>query len=134
MSKSLNNHIELAASPEETKKRVMQMVTDPQRIRRDDPGNPDICNVFTMHKIFSSHNEVSEINSACRKAEIGCVGCKQLFSKNLNTHLEPFREKRASISKDPDHVWDVLRDGRARARSIAQDTMMEVRAAIGLPG
>ncbi|RLD03795.1 MAG: tryptophan--tRNA ligase, partial [Chloroflexota bacterium] len=72
MSKSLDNHIELAATPEETEKRVMSMVTDPQRQRRSDPGNPDICNVFTLHKIFSSEDEVESINRDCRSAEIGC--------------------------------------------------------------
>jgi tryptophanyl-tRNA synthetase len=133
MSKSLNNHIELAATPEETTKRVMQMVTDPQRLRRNDPGDPDVCNVFTMHKIFSSSEEVTEINTECRKAEIGCVDCKKLFAKNLNADLEPFREKRSELSQDPDYVWDVLHDGQTRARAIAQETMQEVRAAIGLP-
>ena len=95
MSKSLNNHIELAATPEETTKRVMQMVTDPQRIRRSDPGNPDVCNVFSMHKVFSSPEEVAMVNVECRRAGIGCVECKQLFARNLNAHLEPFRARRA---------------------------------------
>lgn len=132
MSKSLDNHIELAATPEQTKSRVMQMVTDPQRLRRDDPGDPDVCNVFTMHKIFSSAEEVAEIDVECRRAGIGCVQCKQLFAKNLNAHLAPFREQRAELGKDPDIVWDVLRDGQQRARAIAQETMAEVRQAIGL--
>ena len=133
MSKSLNNHIELAASPEETEKRVKQMVTDPQRIRRDDPGNPDICNVFTMHKIFSSETEVQEINIACRKAGIGCVDCKMKFAKNLNASLVTFREKRAMFDSEPDKVWDVLNDGAVRARKIAKETIAEVKEAIGLP-
>lgn len=133
MSKSLDNHIELAATPEETDKRVRQMVTDPQRIRRDDPGNPDVCNVFTMHKIFSSPDEVEMVNSECRKAGIGCVDCKKLFAKNLNTDLEPFRAKRAAWDADPDKVWDVLHDGAERARVIAKETISEVKAAVGLP-
>jgi len=133
MSKSLNNHIELAATPEETLQRVMQMVTDPARVRRSDPGNPDVCNVFTMHKVFSKPEEVAMVNVECRRAGIGCVDCKRLFAKNLNEHLAPFRERRAQLASNPDHIWDVLRDGANRARVIAQKTIEEVREAIGLP-
>jgi len=133
MSKSLDNHIELAATPEETQKRVMQMVTDPARIKRTDPGDPDVCNVYSMHKIFSSKEEVDMVNVECRRAGIGCVDCKKLFAKNLNAHLEPFREKRAEIAQNPDSVWDVLHDGAKRARVIAKGVMGEVREAIGLP-
>jgi tryptophanyl-tRNA synthetase len=132
MSKSLNNHIELAASPEETQKRVMQMVTDPQRLRRNDPGNPDICNVFTMHKIFSTDEEVEMINTECRTAGIGCVGCKKIFAKNLNEDLEPFRAERAEWDATPESVWEVLSDGANRARKIAKNTIAEVKVAIGL--
>jgi len=133
MSKSLNNHIELAATPEETEARVMQMVTDPQRKRRSDPGNPDVCNVFTMHKIFSSPEEVDRINIECRTAEIGCVECKRLFARNLNKHLESFRAKRAEIGKEPDYIADVLNDGQKRASVIAKQTIREVKESIGLP-
>lgn len=133
MSKSLNNHIELAATPEETEARVMQMVTDPQRKRRSDPGNPDVCNVFTMHKIFSSPEEVGRINIECRTAEIGCVECKRLFARNLNKHLEPFRAKRAEFEKEPNYIADVLNDGQKRASVIAKQTIREVKEAIGLP-
>jgi len=131
MSKSLNNHIELAASPEETEKRVMEMVTDPQRIRRNDPGDPDVCNVFTLHKIISPPEEVSQINQDCRKAEIGCVDCKRKLAANLNKHLEPFRSKRAEFENDPDNVKNILLQGAKRARVIASETMGEVREAIG---
>jgi tryptophanyl-tRNA synthetase len=134
MSKSLNNHIELASSPEETQKRVMSMVTDPQRMRRDDPGNPDICNVFTLHGIFSSREEVEEINQECRKAGIGCVDCKRKLAANLNRHLVPFREKREELAKDPNIVDEVLDDGAKRAKEIASQTMGEVREAIGFFG
>jgi tryptophanyl-tRNA synthetase len=106
MSKSLNNHIEIAATPEETKKRVMQMVTDPHRILRSDPGNPDICNVFSMHKgIFVLMR--SPWSTAVPANGIGCVDCKALYAKNLNAHLAPFRARRAEIAKDPDYVEDV---------------------------
>jgi len=134
MSKSLNNHIELAATPEETEKRVMQMVTDPQRIRLSDPGDPDVCNVFTLHKIFSPPDRVSQINQDCRKAEIGCVECKRILATNLNKHLEPFRAKRAELEKDPDFIKDILLNGATRARVIASETMGQVREAIGFYG
>jgi tryptophanyl-tRNA synthetase len=134
MSKSLNNHIELAATPEETQQRVMQMVTDPQRIRRTDPGDPDVCNVFTLHKVFSPPEELEQINKDCRKAEIGCVDCKKKLATNLNKHLEPFRAKRAELEKDPEHVKNVLLDGADRAREIAFETMAQVREAIGFLG
>ncbi len=133
MSKSLNNHIELAATPDETRQRVMQMVTDPQRIRRSDPGNPDVCNVFSMHKVFSSQAEIDMVNIECRRAGIGCVDCKKLFANNLNTNLEPFRARRNKIDETPDLVWDILNDGGKRASAIAEQTMIEVRQAIGLP-
>jgi len=133
MSKSLNNHIEMAAEPEETLKRVMTMVTDPQRKRRNDPGDPDVCNVFTLHKIFSTEDDVTRINQECRSAEIGCVDCKKLFAANLNTHLEPFRARRKELAKRPDDVWDILHDGADRARVIAAATIADVRAAIGMP-
>jgi tryptophanyl-tRNA synthetase len=109
------------------------MVTDPARIRRSDPGNPDICNVFSFHKVFSSPEEVAMVNTECRRAGIGCVECKRLMAKNLNAHLAPFRARRAELEKDPDGVWDVLRDGARRAGAIAEKTMEEVRAAVGLP-
>ena len=133
MGKSLNNHIELALTPEETQKVVMTMVTDPQRARRTDPGNPDVCNVFSLHKVFSSPEEVNSINTECRRAGIGCVDCKKLFAKNLNNNLVPFRERRAAFAQEPGKIWDILHDGAKRARLIAEETMVEVRAAIGLP-
>lgn len=133
MSKSLNNHIELAATPEETTARVMQMVTDPARLRRSDPGNPDVCNVFSLHKMFSSPDEIAMVDVECRRAGIGCVQCKQLLARNLNKHLEPFRQRRSELDQNPEQVWDVLRDGKERARAIARQTMSEVRAAVGLP-
>jgi tryptophanyl-tRNA synthetase len=133
MSKSLNNHIELAAPPEETTARVREMVTDPARIRRTDPGNPDVCNVYTMHKIFSPEADVEMVNVECRRAGIGCVDCKKLLAKNLNSHLEPFRARRAEFASKPGYVQDVLNDGARRACVIAEKTMEEVREAIQLP-
>lgn len=133
MSKSLNNDIELAATPEETTARVMQMVTDPARLHRSDPGNPDVCNVFSLHKFFSNPEEIQMINSECRKAGIGCVDCKKILAKSINTHLAPFRQNRAEINQNPQAVWQILYQGAEKARVIAAQTMREVRTAVGLP-
>jgi tryptophanyl-tRNA synthetase len=133
MGKSLNNHIELAGTPEETRLRVMQMVTDPARIKRTDPGNPDVCNVFTMHKVFTPPADVDMINLECRRAGIGCVDCKKMFAGNLNKALEPFRARRAELAAQPDLVPAVLAEGAKRARAIAEKTMEEVRSAVQLP-
>ncbi len=133
MGKSLNNHIELASSPEETQQRVMMMVTDPNRMKRTDPGNPDICNVFSMHKIFTPEADVAMIDVECRRAGIGCVDCKKRYAENLNKALQPFRDKRTQLAADPNYVMDVLHDGAKRARAIAQKTMEEVREAVQLP-
>jgi len=133
MSKSLNNHIELASTPEETTARVREMVTDPARVKRTDPGNPDVCNVYTMHKIFSPQADVEMVNVECRRAGIGCVDCKKLLAKNLNLHLDPFRTRRAEFASRPGYVQDVLNDGAKRAHAIAEKTIEEVRQAIQLP-
>jgi len=133
MSKSLDNHIEIASTAQETQARVMQMLTDPQRLRRSDPGDPDVCNVFSLHKIFSSPEEVEMIDVECRRAGIGCVDCKKMFARNLNAHFEPFRERRAELEAQPNYVDDVLDDGAERAQEIARVTIAEVKEAVGLP-
>jgi len=132
MGKSLNNHIEMAATAEETLKRVMTMVTDPARVKRTDPGNPDVCNVFSFHKIFSDQQTVDMVNVECRRAGIGCVDCKKLMAKALNEHLAPFRERRTELEKNPDFIRDVYRDGARRAGEIARNTISEVYDAIGM--
>jgi tryptophanyl-tRNA synthetase len=132
MSKSLNNHIELAASPEEVKERVMLMVTDPARRYRSDPGHPEVCNVFSLHK-FVSPQRVAEIETDCRAAKIGCVACKQLFAANLVEYFAPFRERRAALAANPQQVWDVLAEGALRATVVADEVIEEVRVAVGLP-
>ncbi|NIN66557.1 MAG: tryptophan--tRNA ligase [Anaerolineae bacterium] len=132
MSKSLDNHIELASSPEEIERRVMTMVTDPQRRYRTDPGRPEVCNVFSFHGFFSPQ-QIEEIEGQCRNAEIGCVECKRVLARNLAASLAPFREQRAKLAADPKLVWDILEDGASRARAVADETMAEVRARVGLP-
>ncbi len=134
MSKSLDNHIELAASPEEIKKRVMTMVTDPARQYRTDPGHPEICNVFHLHQHFSSDPEaIAQVELDCRNATVGCVEHKQWFAEDLADYFAPFRARRAELAADPDYVWEVLADGAARARVLAAQTLAEVKERVGLP-
>ncbi len=131
MSKSLNNHIELAATAEETRKRVMSMVTDPARQYRTDPGHPEVCNVFSLHKIYSP-GQLAQIERDCRGAAMGCVDCKKIFAANLNAGLAPLRERRARIAERPELVQEILADGAARARLIARETLGEVKEVMGL--
>jgi tryptophanyl-tRNA synthetase len=132
MSKSLNNHIELAFSPEVIEQRVMTMVTDPQRRYRSDPGHPEVCNVFAFHGFFSAE-QVEDMESQCRSAEIGCVDCKRALARNLAAGLAPFRQRRADFARDENLVWDILSDGANRATPIAQETLGEVKIKVGLP-
>jgi tryptophanyl-tRNA synthetase len=132
MSKSLDNHIELAATPEETQQRVMRMVTDPQRTHRNIPGRPEVCNVYSLHRVFSP-GQVDQIYTDCTTAGIGCVDCKQILARNLNTHLEPFRARRAGLAAQPGLVDDVLQDGAQKATAIAVQVLAEVKDAVGLP-
>lgn len=130
MSKSYNNAIFLSASPEEIRNKVGQMITDPQRARRTDPGNPDICNVFSFHRLYSDQQTVQSIYQECRKAQIGCVECKQMMAENLIMVLEPVREKRAYYEAHPDTVRAVIEDGDQKARVVARETMEQVREAV----
>ncbi len=131
MSKSLGNHIELAATPEETTKRVMSMVTDPQRQYRKDPGRPSVCNVFALHAIFSSEEWRKEVDERCRTADIGCVDDKKSLAENINTYLEPLREWRRELAAKPQVVDEALAAGDARARAVAREVIGEVRERIG---
>jgi tryptophanyl-tRNA synthetase len=133
MSKSLDNHIELASGPEALMARVRMMVTDPQRQRRSDPGRPEVCNVFSLHNIFTPQDTVQQIDADCRTAAIGCVDCKKMLAQNLADYLAPFRERRVEYATKPDHVWDVLQEGAERARVTARQVLGEVKTAIGLP-
>ncbi len=126
MSKSLDNDIPISFTAEETTKRVMTAVTDPARQYRKDPGHPDVCNVFRLHRYFSP-GETDTISEKCRSAQIGCVDCKCLLAERINAMLAPFRERRAAIAADPDYVKQVLADGAERARVIARETLREVR-------
>jgi tryptophanyl-tRNA synthetase len=133
MSKSLHNDIELAFTEEETRAKVMTMVTDPQRTHRNIPGRPEVCNVFSLHRSFTAPDEVEQIAAKCRSAELGCVDDKKCLAAHINQHFAEFRAKRAELAKDPDYIWDVLRDGAKRAGAIADQTLREVKDAVGLP-
>jgi tryptophanyl-tRNA synthetase len=123
--------IEIAHTAEETRVRIMSAVTDPARRYRHDPGHPEICNIYNLHRYFTA-SQVEEIGRQCRAAEIGCVDCKKLLADNMTGALRPLREKRAELAAKPEYVSEVLADGAARARVIARETMNEVRQKMGL--
>jgi tryptophanyl-tRNA synthetase len=129
MSKSLGNTIFLADSPEAIAAKMKTAYTDPKKIRRDDPGNPDGCVVFAYHRAFNVE-QASEIEDACRSGRLGCVADKANLSAILADRLAPIRERRAELEAHPERVHDALRHGEARARAVAQATMREVREAM----
>lgn len=131
MSKSYGNEIPFAGSAEEISGKVRLMVTDPQRIKRTDNGNPDVCNVYTFQKMFNLA-ECPEIAESCRAAGIGCVDCKKRLSAKMVERLAPMHEKRMELSAKPELVREILNEGAKRARKVAQATMAEVRAAMHL--
>lgn len=130
MSKSYNNAIFLSDSEQEITKKVKSMLTDPARGRRTDPGDPYACNLFPMHKIYSSSLMQEEIISACRKAEIGCGDCKLKLVGTLLESMGPKMEKRKNITEKPKEVHEILRAGTLKARKVAKSTLMEAKAAM----
>ena len=126
MSKSYDNHIEIAASSQEIRERVMTAFTDPSRKYRSDQGRPEACNIFRLHHFFTP-TRVEEIASECRSARIGCVDCKKILAESIIANLEPFRERRAGLASKPGYVSQVLADGADRAEAIAKETMGEVK-------
>ena len=132
MSKSYNNAIYFSDSPDEIAAGVSKMLTDPQRARKSDPGDPDVCNVYEFHKFYSDSKTVDRINQECRTAKIGCVECKKIMAQNLIKALEPMREKREYYEARPQLVDDIIKDGCDKARRVARRTMAEVRAAVNL--
>lgn len=131
MSKSYNNTILLSETAEEVRRKVNTMVTDPQRIKKDDPGHPEICTVFAYKKIFSPE-EVKLVKSDCKGGKIGCVQCKKALVEKLNGYLEPMRERRAKLLENPEIVEEILGKGAEKARKIAEETMEQVRKAMKL--
>jgi tryptophanyl-tRNA synthetase len=132
MSKSAGNTIPIFAEPEEIRRTVMGMVTDPLRIKRTDPGRPEICNVCQLHRFFG--DDYLEIQDGERTARTGCVDTKQLLADRIIARFAPMRERRAELAATPDLVEDVLATGRERVRPIIEATMAEVREAIGTGG
>ena len=130
MSKSYGNTIGLTASADEIRALVMTMFTDPNRIRSKDPGNPDICNLFQFHKLFSDDATITRVDHECRTAQIGCVDDKKLIAEIMIEQLRPIRARREEIDRDPGIVWNVLRDGNERARERAGETLALVRKAM----
>ncbi len=134
MSKSYGNTLDLADTPETLRAKVKTMFTDPQRKRRNDPGDPEVCPVYHLHRLYHPDAQrVAEIGADCRTAKIGCVDCKKEMVEHLIAGTEPVRERRAAALARPGYVEDVLEHGNARARAIAARTLDEVRSAVGLP-
>jgi len=132
MSKSYNNAIYLSDTPDEISSKVASMITDPQRAKKSDPGNPDICNVFEFHKLYSDKDIVNTIKDDCIQAKIGCVGCKKIIAKNLADALKPIREKRQFYEERTSLIEDIIVDGTRKAKKIACDTMKEVKSAMNI--
>jgi len=132
MSKTLNNHISLFEESGVLQSKIMTAVTDENRKRRSDPGDPDVCNIFSLHKIFSTEEEIGMVNRECRKAGIGCVDCKKILLGHMQEFITPFRERYQALQQNPDQVIDTAREGAARCRPIAQQTIQAVKTHLGL--
>jgi len=130
MAKSYGNAIWLSDAPDEVRAKVRNMMTDPQRQRRTDPGRPEVCPVFAYHKLFSLPETISKVDRDCRSAAIGCVDCKKLMAENLVTWIEPVQARRKEFEARPQQVWDILDAGSDKARKAAKRTMRRVREAI----
>ena len=132
MGKSLGNAIYISDSPEEITKKVMSAVTDPNRIRKDDLGNPDVCMVAYYHKLFDEKEEYDTVCKECREGKRGCVGCKKQLSNNIIEFLRPMREKREYYEAHPEIVDEILQKGTAKAKKQAEETMKKVKKAMKL--
>ena len=130
MSKSYGNAIDLGESAESTRKKIMGMVTDPARRRRQDPGNPDVCGIFYLHKVCSTPDTVAWVDTNCRTAGIGCVDCKKKLLERLGPEQERMREKREALLARPQDLDDIVAEGNRRAREVAERTMVQVRHAM----
>lgn len=127
MSKSYSNEIAIADTPEVTADKLKKMFTDPEKLRKGDPGRPEICPVYTLHKIYTLSDQLEEIDRACRSGELGCVADKKHLAESINNALEPIRQRRRELEANPGYVNDVLAEGAKRARARAEETMVMVR-------
>ena len=132
MSKSYGNAILLSEPEAEIRQKLKTMVTDPARVRRTDPGNPQVCPVYSLHKIYSPAEKIKEVEVGCTTAGIGCIQCKSWVADNLITQIKPLQERRAKYEQNPKRVWDMLEAGSERATKIAEATMVEARKAMKL--
>ena len=132
MSKSLGNHIPLTADEKKLKKLLGRAVTDEKRVNREDVGDPDVCNVFSMHKFMSTEEDRAWVREGCTTAGIGCVDCKGRLAENLGAHLAPYRERREQLLAEPERVKNILYAGAEKASAVAKRTMGEVRQKLGL--
>jgi tryptophanyl-tRNA synthetase len=133
MSKAYNNAIYLSDPPDVVEKKILTMMTDPARKRRNDPGNPDICPLFlTFHRLYSDEKTMGWVREGCTSAGIGCIECKKAVIPKVLERLRPIQERRGEILKDPDMVLSVLKEGGRKARAVAEKTMLDVRKAVAL--
>ena len=132
MSKSYNNTIALREPPESVEKKIKTMPTDPARVRRNDPGNPDHCPVWQLHQVYSNDEVKSWVETGCKEAKIGCIECKQPVIEAINKELKPNQERASHYIEDPDLVKNIVAEGCEKARKLARETMREVREAMGL--
>jgi tryptophanyl-tRNA synthetase len=132
MSKSYGNAVELGEYPESARKRIMVAVTDPARVRRHDPGHPEICPIYHLHRAYSSPERVEMVDRECRSAGIGCVDCKKMLLESLLPALERHRAARAELDRTPGRIDELVRLGTDKARAVAEQTMVDVRAAMKL--
>ncbi len=133
MSKAYNNAVYLSDPPDVVKKKILTMMTDPARKRRQDPGNPDICPLFlTFHKFYSDEKTIAWVRKGCTTAGIGCIECKQSVIPKVLERLKPIQEKREELSKDRERIWSVLKEGSRRAGAVAEKTILDVRKAMAL--
>ena len=130
MSKSYGNTINLSDSEPVVRQKLKTMVTDPARVRRMDPGNPDVCPVFDFHKIFSPLPIIEQINRECRTAAIGCIDCKKLVADRLVETLAPIWEARATLTKNPAHLDEIVDEGSRKAGTVAKATLKDVTEAM----
>jgi tryptophanyl-tRNA synthetase len=132
MSKSYNNAVFLSDPPKEIDQKLSRMMTDPARVRRTDPGEPEKCPAFELHKIYCTPEEIGYVSKGCRTAGIGCLECKKVMIKRVIGELTPIQEKRAALEKRPQEMHEVMAAGNRVAQEKASETMAEVREALGL--
>jgi tryptophanyl-tRNA synthetase len=132
MSKSYGNAVFLSDPPKEIDAKISRMMTDPARVKRTDPGEPEKCPAFQLHKIYSTPEEIEHVTQGCRTAAIGCLECKKIMIKHVIEELAPIRERRTELENHPQRVEEILESGTQAAQQQAAATMAEARETIGL--